>query len=98
MMCSFPESHCEFTLFFDTKKEQKVNTAINNEISIFNMGTVYWQSLITRGSSQEVLSQADIKALNNAIKYCNQEYTQLSSYQIKEILSVTKKLEENGIK
>lgn len=79
------------------KKEQKFNTGIDNEINIFNKGTSYWQNLITRGKSQEVLSHSEIKALNNAVNFCNLVYTQLSSYQVKEIVSAVEKLKENGI-
>ena len=79
------------------KKEQKFTTGIDNEISIFNKGTAYWQDLITRGKSQEVLNYADIKALNNAVNFCNLVYTQLSPYQVKEIIAVVAKLKENGI-
>ena len=79
------------------KKEQKFNTGIDNEISIFNKGTAYWQDLITRGKSQEVLSYAEIKALNNAVNFCNLIYTELSAYQVKEIVSAVAKLKENGI-
>lgn len=79
------------------KKEQKFTTGIDNEIGIFNKGTAYWQDLITRGKSQEVLNYADIKALNNAVNFCNLVYTQLSPYQVKEIIAVVAKLKENGI-
>ncbi len=79
------------------KKEQKFNTGIDNEISIFNKGSAYWQDLITRGKSQEVLSYAEIKILNNAVNFCNLVYTQLSAYQIKDIVAVVLKLKENGI-
>lgn len=79
------------------KKEQQFNTSIDNEIAIFNKGTAYWQSLLARGTAQEVLSPADVKALNNAINYCNLVFTQLYPYQVKEIVSVLKKLKENGI-
>ena len=79
------------------KKEQKFSTGIDNEIGIFNKGTAYWQDLITRGKAQEVLSYADVKALNNAINYCNLVYTELSSHQVKEIIAVVAKLKENGI-
>lgn len=79
------------------KKEQKFSTGVDNEIGIFNKGTVYWQDLITRGKAQEVLSYADVKALNNAINYRNLVYTALSSHQVKEIIAVVAKLKENGI-
>ncbi len=79
------------------KKEQKFSTEIDNEISIFNKGTAYWQDLINRGKTQEVLNYVEIKALTNAINYCNLVYTQLTPHQVKEIVAVVAKLKENGI-
>lgn len=79
------------------KKEQKVDSGLQDEISIFNKGSDYWKSLIERGQSQFVLSNADVKTLNIAIKYCEFIYTELTSKQIKDIILVAKKLQENGI-
>lgn len=79
------------------KKDQKFDSGIQDELGIFNKGADYWKSCIERGTSQEVLSVADRKALENAINYCNLVYTELSSKQVKEILSVVAKLQENGI-
>ena len=79
------------------KKEQKFNSGIQDELSIFNKGVAYWQDMITRGQAQEVLTPVDVKALQNAINYCNLVYSELKSYQVKEIVNVVKKLQENGI-
>lgn len=79
------------------KKDQKFDSGIQDEIGIFNKGADYWKSFIARGSAQEVLSYADIKALENAVNYCNFVYTELTPKQIKEILGVVAKLAENGI-
>ena len=79
------------------KKEQKFDSGIQDELSIFNKGADYWKSLIERGTKQEVLSPADVNTLNNAVKYCEFVYTELSSKQIKDIILVSKMLKENGI-
>ena len=78
-------------------KDRAFSSGIENEIGIFNKGTAYWQDLIIRGQVQEVLTYAEVKALQNAINYCNLVYSELKSYQVKEIVSVVKKLQENGI-
>lgn len=78
-------------------KDRAFSSGIENEIGIFNKGTAYWQDLITRGQAQEVLTYAEVKALQNAINYCNLVYSELKSYQVKEIVSIVKKLQENGI-
>ena len=53
--------------------------------------------MITRGTEQKVLNYADIQALQNAVKYCNGLYAQLSKFQLKEISRVVGILNENGI-
>ena len=79
------------------KKERKFSSSIQDELSIFNKGAAYWQDMITRGQAQEVLTSADVKALQNAINYCNLVYSELKSYQVKEIINAVKLLQENGI-
>ena len=79
------------------KKEQKIDNGLMNEIAIFKKGAEYWASLIERGKVQLVLNNADVFALNDAIKYCQMQYDQLSKKQIKAIDSVVKKLKDNGI-
>lgn len=79
------------------KKEQKFISSIQDEVGIFNKGSSYWKDMIIRGQSQEVLNYTDIKALNNAINYCNLIYSELKPYQVKEIIAVVNKLKENGI-
>lgn len=79
------------------KKEQKFDNGIANEVEIYKKGTEYWESMIERGKAQLVLSSADVFALNDAIKYCKMQYTQLSKRQIKSIVNVVAKLKENGI-
>lgn len=79
------------------KKDQKADSGIQDELSIFNKGAAYWQSLIDRGTSQEVLNKSDVNVLGIAIKYCDFVYTELTSRQVKDIIAVTNKLKENGI-
>ena len=79
------------------KKEQKFDNGISNEIEIYKKGAEYWESVIERGKMQFVLSNADIYVLNDAIKYCKMQYTQLAKRQIKAITDVVAKLKENGI-
>ena len=50
------------------KKEQKIDNGLMNEIAIFNKGAEYWASMIERGKVQLVLNNADVFALNDAIK------------------------------
>ncbi len=79
------------------KKEQKFNTAIQDEIGIFNKGADYWKNLIMRGQAQEVLNGAEVKTLEVAVNYCNLVYMELRSYQVKSIIDVANKLKEHGI-
>lgn len=79
------------------KKEQKFDNGLSDEIAIFNRGADYWASIIERGKSQFVLTSADIFALNDAIKYCQMKYTQLTKKQIKAVNEAIAKLKENGI-
>lgn len=79
------------------KKEQKVISGIADEISIFTKGSAYWESIITRGTEQKVLGYGDAQMLQNAIKYCNGIYAQLSKFQLKEISRIIVMLKENGI-
>lgn len=79
------------------KKEQKFDNGLFDEIAIFNKGADYWTSMIGRGKAQYVLNNADILALNDAIKYCKMQYTQLTKKQIKAVTDVIAKLKENGI-
>lgn len=79
------------------KKEQKFDSGIQDELSIFNKGSDYWKSLLERGKQQDVLTPADISILNVAIKYCEFVYTELTNKQTKEIIQVSKKLKDNGI-
>ncbi len=79
------------------KKEQKIESSIQNELDIFNRGASYWEALIQRGKEQGVLNAGNINALNNAVNYCNLKYMSLGTKQIKEICQVIDKLKENGI-
>lgn len=79
------------------KKEQKIDNGLSNEIAIFNKGADYWNSMIEKGKNQFVLSAADVFALNDAIKYCQMKYVQLSKKQIKAINDAILRLKENGI-
>ena len=58
---------------------------------------MYWESIITRGTEQKVLSIRDAQILQNAVKYCNGIYAQLTKPQLKEIARITAILKENGI-
>lgn len=80
------------------KKEQNLTTSLQDEISIFNKGSAYWDSLKTRGVEQDILNGMDVKVLQVAINYCNLIYTELSSKQIKDIVNVVGKLDEAGIR
>ena len=80
------------------RKEQKKMTGLANEIGIFQKGTAYWESLISRGLAQSVLNSSEVESLKIAIKYCNGMYAQLSKAQLNEIFRVEAILNENGIK
>lgn len=79
------------------KKEQKIISGISDEISIFTKGSAYWEAIINRGTEQKVLSYGDAQMLQNAVKYCNGLYAQLSKFQLKEITRIINMLKENGI-
>jgi len=79
------------------KKEQKFNSSIQDEITIFQQGAAYWESLIVRGKSQEVLSGVQERSLLNAIKYCNLEYLELSRKQVADIVATLDALRDFGI-
>lgn len=79
------------------QREQKFNNGLFDEITIFNKGADYWTSMIERGKIQLVLNNADIMALNDAIRYCQLQYTQLTKKQVKAITDVIAKLKENEI-
>ncbi len=79
------------------KKEQKFANGIDNEIGIFEKGSTYWESLIQKGTEQKVLNSYDVEMLQNAVKYCNCVYSQLSPRQIKAITAAVNKMIENGI-
>ena len=87
----------QFVEAVHAKKEQKIISGISDEISIFTKGSAYWESIIIRGTEQKVLNYADAQMLQNAIKYCNGLYAQLSKFQLKEIARITAALKENGI-
>lgn len=78
-------------------KGQRFDNGLSIEISIFNKGADYWASMIERGKAQLVLNKADVDALTDAIKYCQQQYTQLTKKQIRSITDAIAKLKENGI-
>ncbi len=80
------------------KKEQKEITQLSDEVGIFTKGAAYWESLIKRGTEQKVLSYPEAQMLQNAIKYCNGVYTQLTKLQLREIFRIEANLNENGIK
>lgn len=80
------------------RKSQKEMTELTNEIGIFYKGSVYWESLIQRGTEQQVLNSVDAEMLRNAVNYCNGLYAQLSKNQLKEIFRIEKFLCENGIR
>lgn len=79
------------------KKDQKFDNGIMEELWIFNKGASYWESLIDRGTQQEVLTLADVSILKSAINYCNGVYMQLTKKQIKDIQAILGKLKENMI-
>lgn len=79
------------------KKEQQIDTGIRDELGIFQKGADYWLSMIERGTRQDVIGYSEIKALKNAVNYCNLVYPELSAKQIKDIIATVQKLRENGI-
>lgn len=79
------------------KKEQKFDNGICNEIAIFNKGSGYWQSMIERGTAQEVLTPGDIILLKAVVNYCNGLYSQLTKYQLSEVSKIVQKLKDNMI-
>ena len=79
------------------KNEQKQVNDLSDEISIFTKGSAYWESMITRGISQQVLNPVESQMLSNAVNYCNGIYSQLTKHQLKEIARIVALLKENGI-
>lgn len=79
------------------KKDQDFDSSITNEVSIFNKGAAYWESLLNRGTEQEVLNWSEQQLLETVIKYCNAVIIQLTKYQLKEVDRIVKKLKENMI-
>ena len=79
------------------KKEQKFDNGIMDELSIFNKGSAYWESITVRGKAQEVLTYADEQTLRAVINYCNGVYAQLTKNQLREMKKITDKLKENMI-
>lgn len=79
------------------RKEQKFASGISDEIDIFTKGSTYWESLITRGTAQQLINYGEVQMLMNAVNYCNGQYRQLSKHQLKEIACIVKLLKENGI-
>ena len=63
------------------KKEQKFGDGIMTEVEIFTKGSQYWQSMIERGTAQDVLTAGDVVVLKAVINYCNGIYAQLSKYR-----------------
>lgn len=79
------------------KKEQRFDSAIQDEIAIFQRGASYWESLIARGKAQDILTIMQERYLVNAVKYCNLEYLELSRKQVADIVITVNKLKEFGI-
>ena len=79
------------------RKEQKFDNGIVDEVSIFQKGSKYWESLMKKGIEQDVLTYAESQMLQVAINYCNFVYKELSRLQVKEIIRIKEKLKENGI-
>ena len=53
--------------------------------------------MISRGIAQDVLNSGEVVVLKAAINYCNGIYSQLTKFQVAEILKIQKKLKENMI-
>lgn len=79
------------------KQAQKEVNGLCDEITIFTKGSTYWESLISRGTSQLVINYVEAQMLQNAVNYCNGIYAQLTKYQLKEIARIVALLKENGI-
>lgn len=80
-----------------SKKDQKLANGLMIEVDIFTKGIAYWQSLIDRGIEKEVLNMVDAQMLGNAVNYCSGRFSQLSKYQLKEIIRIVDDLRANGI-
>lgn len=90
--------HCvDILQAVQAKNEQKLVNNLSDEISIFAKGSAYWESMITRGTSQQVLNPVESQMLLNAVNYCNGLYSQLTKHQLKEITRIVALLKENGI-
>lgn len=79
------------------KKEQKFGDSLMTEVEIFTKGSQYWQSMIERGTAQDVLTMGDVSVLKAVINYCNGIYSQLTKYQVNEVVAIQKKLKDNMI-
>lgn len=79
------------------RKDQSFDNGLMDEIGIFNKGSDYWESMITRGLQQDVITRGEAEILKIAINYCNGVYVQLTKRQIKSIVTVQEKLRENKI-
>lgn len=79
------------------KKEQKFGDGLMTEVEIFTKGSQYWQSMIERGTAQDVLTMGDVSVLKAVINYCNGIYSQLTKYQVNEVIAIQKKLKDNMI-
>lgn len=79
------------------KHEQKQVNELSDEISIFTKGSAYWESMISRGTSQQVLNPVESQTLSKAVNYCKGIYPQLTKHQLKEISRIVALLKENGI-
>ena len=79
------------------KKEQKFGDGLMTEVEIFTKGSQYWQSMIERGTAQDVLTMGDVSVLKAVINYCKGIYSQLTKYQVNEVIAIQKKLKDNMI-
>ncbi len=79
------------------RKDQSFDNGLMDEIGIFNKGSDYWESMITRGLQQDVITRGEAEILKIAINYCNGVYVQLTKRQVKSIVTVQEKLRENKI-
>lgn len=78
------------------KKEQRNNNRLDSAISIFNSGTLYWDNLIEKATSQRVLNYKEVELLE-AAKKSTIIGKLVSDKQAVLIMAIVDKLKEVGI-
>lgn len=78
------------------KKDQRLSNIIDAQIFIFNLGADNWETLLQKGKEQKLLNYNDEQMIKVAINFC---ITGGGCYdsQVKKIMAVIEKLQENGV-